>query len=63
MYIYIYTEDIVCDFGLRVVHCLAQRSSRALFNTFIEGHVRKNENREGGEERVKERASTSKSSA
>ena len=56
-------ETAVCSFGLRGVHCLAQRSSRVLFNTFIKGHVRKNENREEDKERVKERASISKSSA
>ena len=55
--------SVVCSIGLRVVHCLAQRSSRVLFNTFIKGPVRKNEHREGDKERVKDRASASKSSA
>ena len=36
---------------------------RVLFNTFIKGHVRKNEHREGDKERVKDRASASKRSA
>ena len=52
----------VCSFELRVVHCLTQRGSRILFNTFIKGHVRKNESKRY-KERVKERASTSKTSA
>ena len=54
---------VVCSFGLRVVHCLEQRSSRVLFNTYIKGPVKKNELREGDKERVKDRASASKSSA
>ena len=53
----------VCSFGLRVVHCLAQRSSRVLFNTFIIGYVRKNEDRKGDKEREEDRAPTSKSLA
>ena len=53
----------VCSFGLRVVHCLAQRSIGVLFDMFIKGPVRKNEDREKYKERVKDRASASKSSA
>ena len=41
---------LVCSFGLRVDHCLAQRSSRVLFNAFVKGPARKNEHREGDKE-------------
>ena len=40
--------------GLRVVYCLEQ-CSRVLFNTFINGHVRKSEERERERERKRER--------
>ena len=40
-------EASLHSLGLRVVHCLEQcSSSRVLFNTFINGHVRKSEERE-----------------
>ena len=61
---YVVTTDAsVCSFGLRLVHRLEQRGSRVLFNTFIKGHARKKQNKEGHKEKVKERASTSQSSA
>ena len=41
--------------GLRVVHCLEQCSSIVLFSTFIDGHVRKSEEREGEKKRERER--------
>ena len=58
------TSVRVCSLELQVVNCLAQYSSRVLFDTFIKGHTRKSEKRERERERESgSRASDSKSSA
>ena len=43
--------NTVCSLGIRVVYCLAQRSSRVLFKTFNKEHIKKKrkESRRKGE--------------